>query len=94
MTVTRLQRAILLVLGCAPLALGAEAPARAPAIPRNGATLRIGLGLKDTKNTPWDGTIELALSGAASIALDVECIEVQMADIGGAWQAASKPRHP
>ncbi|ARO28581.1 MULTISPECIES: DUF2948 family protein [Rhizobium] len=41
-----------------------------------------------------DGTIELALSGTASIALDVECIEVQMADIGGAWQAASKPRHP
>lgn len=41
-----------------------------------------------------DGTIELALSGTASIALDVECIEVQLADIGGAWEAASKPRHP
>jgi len=41
-----------------------------------------------------DGTIELSLSGTASIALDVECIEVQLADIGGAWEAASKPRHP
>ncbi|MFS8148583.1 hypothetical protein ATY78_00360 [Rhizobium sp. R635] len=41
-----------------------------------------------------DGTIELSLSGTASIALDVECIEVQMADIGGAWAATSKPRHP
>ncbi|MDM9626347.1 DUF2948 family protein [Rhizobium sp. S152] len=41
-----------------------------------------------------DGTIELALSGTASIALDVECIEVQLADIGGAWETASKPRHP
>ena len=41
-----------------------------------------------------DGTIELSLSGTASIALDVECIEVQLADIGGAWAAASKPRHP
>lgn len=40
-----------------------------------------------------DGTIELSLSGTASIALDVECIEVQMADIGGAWEASSKPRH-
>ncbi|MBY5445463.1 DUF2948 family protein [Rhizobium leguminosarum] len=40
-----------------------------------------------------DGTVELALSGTASIALDVECIEVQMADIGGAWAAVAKPRH-
>ena len=41
-----------------------------------------------------DGTLELTLSGNASIALDVECIEAQLADIGGAWEAASKPRHP
>ncbi|RUM17442.1 DUF2948 family protein [Rhizobium phaseoli] len=41
-----------------------------------------------------DGTVELTLSGNASIALDVECIEIQLADIGGAWEAASKPRHP
>ena len=41
-----------------------------------------------------DGTLELTLSGKATIALDVECIEVQPADIGGAWQASSKPNHP
>lgn len=41
-----------------------------------------------------DGTIELALAGTATIALDVECIEVQLADIGGAWETGSKPRHP
>ncbi|KQV83992.1 DUF2948 family protein [Rhizobium sp. Root1220] len=41
-----------------------------------------------------DGTIELVLSGAATIVLDVECIEIQLADIGGAWEAASRPRHP
>ncbi|MBY4588072.1 MULTISPECIES: DUF2948 family protein [Rhizobium] len=40
-----------------------------------------------------EGTIELSLSGTVSLALDVECIEVQMADIGGAWEASSKPRH-
>ena len=40
-----------------------------------------------------EGTIELSLSGTASLALDVECIEVQMADIGGAWEASSKRRH-
>ncbi|MFJ6328607.1 MULTISPECIES: DUF2948 family protein [unclassified Rhizobium] len=41
-----------------------------------------------------DGTIELTLAGNATIALDVECIEVQLADIGGAWETAHKPRHP
>ena len=29
-----------------------------------------------------------------TIALDVECIEAQLADVGGAWETAHKPRHP
>ncbi|MCD1266684.1 DUF2948 family protein [Shinella sumterensis] len=41
-----------------------------------------------------DGTLELVLSGSASIALDVECVEVQLADTGGAWETSLKPRHP
>lgn len=41
-----------------------------------------------------EGTLELVLSGNASIALDVECIEVQLADTGGAWETSLKPRHP
>lgn len=41
-----------------------------------------------------EGTIELSLAGTASVALDVECIEVQLADIGGAWETANLPRHP
>ncbi|SFB10908.1 Protein of unknown function [Rhizobium sp. NFR07] len=41
-----------------------------------------------------EGTVELVLSGDATIALDVECIEVALADIGGAWETASRPRHP
>lgn len=41
-----------------------------------------------------EGTIELILSGKSTIALDVECIEVALADVGGAWETASKPRHP
>ncbi len=41
-----------------------------------------------------DGTVELVLSGGATIALDVECIEVALADIGGAWETPSRPRHP
>ena len=41
-----------------------------------------------------EGTLELVLSGSASIALDVECVEVQLADTGGAWETSLKPRHP
>ncbi|WP_234189795.1 DUF2948 family protein [Shinella sp. NM-101] len=41
-----------------------------------------------------DGTIKLVMSGNASIALDVECVEVQLADTGGAWETSLKPRHP
>ena len=41
-----------------------------------------------------DGTLELVLSGNASVALDVECVEVQLADTGGAWETSLKPRHP
>jgi hypothetical protein len=52
----------------------------------------LALRFEQTGEGP-EGTIELSLSGTASIALDVECIEVQLADIGGAWEASSKPRH-
>ena len=41
-----------------------------------------------------DGTVELVLSGGGTIALDVECIEVALADVGGAWETPSRPRHP
>jgi hypothetical protein len=41
-----------------------------------------------------DGVVEFVLSGGASIMLDVECIEVQLADTGAAWETGFKPRHP
>ncbi|SIQ58509.1 Protein of unknown function [Rhizobium sp. RU20A] len=40
-----------------------------------------------------EGTVNLAFSGGATMALDVECIEVQLADTGGAWETSSLPRH-
>ncbi|OLP58232.1 hypothetical protein BJF93_06315 [Xaviernesmea oryzae] len=40
-----------------------------------------------------DGTVELLLAGGATIALDVECIELQLAETGGAWETSSRPRH-
>jgi hypothetical protein len=41
-----------------------------------------------------EGAIELVLAGGGSILLDVDCIEVQLADTGGAWETKLKPRHP
>ena len=41
-----------------------------------------------------DGVLELVLAGDATIALNVECIEVQLADTGGAWETALRPHHP
>ncbi|HBF30049.1 DUF2948 family protein [Rhizobium sp.] len=41
-----------------------------------------------------EGTLELVCAAGATIALDVECIEVQLADTGGAWETTSRPKHP
>lgn len=41
-----------------------------------------------------EGSIELVLAGSASILLNVDCIEVQLADTGGAWETLVKPFHP
>jgi hypothetical protein len=42
---------------------------------------------------PPGGEIELVFSGKASIRIRVECIEARLADLGGAWEAASRPTH-
>jgi hypothetical protein len=39
------------------------------------------------------GTIELVFAGGAAAQLDVECIEARLADVGGAWETRSRPRH-
>ena len=39
------------------------------------------------------GTIELVFSADATMRLDVECIEARLADVGGTWQASSRPTH-
>lgn len=40
-----------------------------------------------------EGTIELLLAGDGAIRLNVECIEVQLADMGGTWETNTKPEH-
>ena len=39
------------------------------------------------------GSIKMIFGGDAVLELDVECIEVQLTDLGAAWSAAHKPRH-
>lgn len=77
------------------------------AFKRVNAVRSIGIDRKDTsavfsllavnftpKGEGPEGTLEVVLSGNASVALDVECVEVQLADTGGAWETSLKPRHP
>lgn len=39
------------------------------------------------------GVVELVFSGNAAVRLDVECIEARLTDLGGAWEASSRPVH-
>lgn len=39
------------------------------------------------------GAIELTFSGSAAMRLEVECIEVQLTDVGAAWETQARPDH-
>jgi hypothetical protein len=39
------------------------------------------------------GSISLVFAADAAIRLDVECIEVEMRDLGAAWTTEMKPEH-
>jgi hypothetical protein len=39
------------------------------------------------------GEMVLIFAGGAALSLQVEVIEVQLGDLGGAWEAAARPRH-
>lgn len=39
------------------------------------------------------GAVTLQFSGGGTIRLEVECVEARLADLGGAWEASSLPRH-
>lgn len=40
-----------------------------------------------------EGTIRMTFSGGARLDARVECIEVQITDLGAAWETGAKPRH-
>ncbi|MBL4786691.1 MAG: DUF2948 family protein [Cohaesibacteraceae bacterium] len=39
------------------------------------------------------GLVIITLAGGGTIKLDVECLEAQLSDLGGAWETENKPRH-
>ena len=39
------------------------------------------------------GTVSLVFAGGGAVALEVECVEAQMRDLGAAWRASSRPAH-
>lgn len=39
------------------------------------------------------GVVTLMFAGGAAIRLDIECIEILVEDLGGAWAARAKPDH-
>jgi Protein of unknown function (DUF2948) len=45
-------------------------------------------------NDPPAGQVVLTFSGGAALRLDVECLEVQMRDLGPRWKASAQPDHP
>jgi hypothetical protein len=46
-----------------------------------------------TKKDDLAGTLTLDFAGGHRIALDVECIDLQLDDLGGAWATAREPHH-
>ncbi|MDZ4791944.1 MAG: DUF2948 family protein [Hyphomicrobiales bacterium] len=43
---------------------------------------------------PPSGFLTLIFAGDAAIRLDVECIEVELRDLGAAWSTKNLPQHP
>lgn len=39
------------------------------------------------------GVVTLSFAGGGSVALEVECLEARLADMGAAWRAKAKPAH-
>ncbi len=52
------------------------------------------LALNFKKGDPPGGWISLLFSGGGIIELNVECIEVELRDLGAAWTTRAKPVHP
>jgi Protein of unknown function (DUF2948) len=65
-----------------------------PATPAKDTVLSLlAMVFTQTKKDDPAGTLTLDFAGGHRIALDVECIDMQLDDLGGAWSTAREPRH-
>ncbi|RFC63160.1 DUF2948 family protein [Fulvimarina endophytica] len=51
------------------------------------------LAIRFTETEAPSGSIDLVFAGGATIRLEVEVVEAQLADAGGAWSTVSRPDH-
>ena len=52
------------------------------------------LAVDFAESEPPAGIITLVFSGGAALRLEVECLEVQLSDLGPVWKAGACPNHP
>jgi hypothetical protein len=52
------------------------------------------LAVEFDENDSPAGTIILTFSGGAALRLEVECLEVELVDLGPAWTTVKCPKHP
>ncbi len=51
------------------------------------------LAIEFTENDAPGGVVSLIFSGGATLRLEVECLEAELADLGPCWAAAVRPPH-
>jgi hypothetical protein len=52
------------------------------------------LAIQFEPSQPPGGFVTLVFAGGGALRLHVECIEAEMRDLGAAWRARRRPRHP
>lgn len=52
----------------------------------------LAIGFDETEAP--SGTVTLYFSGGPQLAIDVECIETELRDLGAAWKTGHRPEHP
>jgi Protein of unknown function (DUF2948) len=60
---------------------------------RNGVLSVLAITFEADKGDALSGFITLQCSGGHSVRLEVECVDVQLDDLGPAWGASQEPQH-
>ena len=61
--------------------------------PKDGDAVLNLLAVEFAETDPPAGVVTLVFSGGSALRLEVECLEVELADLGPVWAAAACPSH-